>query len=76
MNIQMLSVKINCINEFSILKLRENSLFHNFRDILSCKIFYQPTFDSMENQGKPLNNIEKIEVDEHTIVVNKNKLHQ
>ncbi len=37
---------------------------------------YQPTFGSMENQRKLVSNIEKIEVDEHTIAVIKNKLYQ
>ncbi len=76
MNIQLLSVKTNCINKFSILQLRENRLFHNFKDILDCRNDYQPTFDSMENERKPVSNNEKIKVDEHTIVVNKHRLHQ
>ncbi len=53
MNIQLLSIKTDCTNKFSILKLRENSLFHNFEDSLGCRNIYHPTLDSMENHGKP-----------------------
>ncbi len=76
MNIQLLTIKTNCTNKFPILKLRENSVFHNFEDILGCRNNYQPTFGSMEDQRNALNNIGKIQVDEHTIAVSKNKLHQ
>jgi len=76
MNIQLLSINTDCTNNFSIIELRETSLFHNFEDSLSCRNNYQPTFDCMENQGNSLDNIEKIKVDEHTNVVSKNKLHQ
>jgi len=61
---------------YVLLKLSENILFYNFTDSLGCRNNYQPNFGSMENQGNLPNNIEKIKVDEHTIVVIKNKLYQ
>jgi len=71
MNIQLLSSKTNCTNKFSILKLRKNSPFDNVENSHGCRNNYQPTFDSLENQGNSLNNIIRIKVNEHTIVVNK-----
>jgi len=56
--------------------LFENTPFHNSNDTHGGRNNYQVSLTFMENQGNTLNNIEKMKVDEHTLVIIKNRLHQ
>ena len=67
MNIEMLPSKTNCTIQNFILKLRENSSFHNFTDCIEGTNIFQSTFKTMENQGSSLNNMEKMNVDKNKV---------
>ncbi len=57
-------------------KLFENTPFHHYNDTHGSTNNYQVSLTFMDNQGNSLNNTEKMKVDEHTLVLIKNKLHQ
>jgi len=75
MNIHWCPSKTDCTIKFSIPKLCENSPFHNSNVIHGGRNNYQVTLTFKKNQGNTLNNTEKIKVDEHTLVIIKNRLH-
>ena len=75
MNIHWCSLKTDCTNKFSIPELCENSPFNNSNVTHGGRNNYQVTLTFMKNQGNTLNNTEMIEVNEHTLVLIKNKLH-
>ena len=69
------SLKTNCTIQFSIPKLYENTSFHNVNVTHTGTKNHQVTITFMENQGNILINTEKMRVDEHKLVLIKNKLH-
>ena len=75
MNIHWCSLKTDCTIKFSIPTLYENTPFHNSNDTHAGTINRQVTITFMENQGNTLINTEKTKVDEHALVLIKNKLH-
>jgi len=76
MNIHWCSSKKDCTNKFSIPKLFENTLFHNSNDTHGGRNNYQISLTFMKNQGNPLNDTEQVKVEEHTLVLIKNRVHQ
>ena len=70
MNRDPCSSKTDYTNKFSILKYSEK--FHDSNVPHGCRNNYQVTFTFMENQGNSLNNIEIMEVEEHTSMLIKN----
>jgi len=57
-------------------KLYDNTPFHNSNDTHAGTINHQVTITFMENQqGNTLINTEKMKVDEHALVLIKNRLH-
>ena len=54
----------------------ENTPFHNSNDTHGGRNNHQVTLFFLENEGNPLNNTDKMKVDEHTLVLIKNRLHQ
>jgi len=75
-NIDLWSSKTSYTTTFSILKMRENSPFLNCKVSHTCRNNYQATFSVLENQGNSMNNIEIMKVDEHKLMLIKNKLYQ
>ena len=71
---QML-IKKDCIIKFSIPKWSENTPFYNLNVNHAGRNNYQVTLPFMKNQGNTLNNTEKIKVNEHSLVLIKNRLH-
>jgi len=69
------SIKTYCMIIFSILKLYENTPFHNLNVTHAGTKNHQVRITFMENQGNTLINTEKMKVDEHELVLIKNKLH-
>ena len=75
MNIHWCSLKTDCTIKFYIPKLGENTPFHNFNVTHACTKNHQVAITFMENQGNTLINTEKMKVDEHALVLTKNRLH-
>jgi len=69
------SLKTDCIIKFFIPKLYENTSFHNLNVTHVGTKNHQVTLRFMENQGNILINTEKMKVDEHALVLIKNKLY-
>ena len=61
--------------KFAIPKLCENTPLHNSNVTHGGRNNYQVTRTFMENQGNTLINTEKMRVDEHALLLTKNKLH-
>ena len=60
---------------YSIPKLYENTPLHSFIVTHAGTKNHQVTITFMENQGNILINTEKMKVDEHSLVLIKNRLH-
>jgi len=69
------SFKTNCNIEFFVPKLYENTPFHNLNLTHAGTKSHQVRITFMENQGNILINTEKMKVDEHALVLIKNRLH-
>ena len=75
MNMNWCLLKTDCTINFSIPNLYENTPFHNFNVTHAGTKNHQVTITFMENQGNTLINAEKMKVDEHALVLIKNRLH-
>jgi len=75
MNIEWCTLKTDCTINFSIPKLYENTLFDNFNITHAGTNNHQVTITFMENQENTLMNTEKMKVDEHSLMLIKNRLH-
>ena len=75
MNMYWCSFKTHCTIKLSIPKLYENTPFHNFNTSHAGTKNNQVTITLMENQGNTLINTEKMKVDEHALVLIKNRSH-
>ena len=75
MNIEWCTLKTDCIIKFSIPKLYENTPFHSFNVTHAGTKNHQVRITLMENQGNILINTEKMKVNEHGLVLIKNRLH-
>jgi len=75
MNIHWSSSKTDCTIEEYILKLCENTPFHNCNVSHAVGNIYQVTCIFMENQENSLNNTDNMIFDEHTLVLTKNRLY-
>jgi len=75
MNIHWCSLKTDCTSNFSIQKLYENNSFHNLNVTNGGTINHYVTITFMENQENTLINTKKMKVDEHALVLIKNRLH-
>ena len=75
MNMHWCSLKTNCTIKFSIPKGYKNTPFHNFNVNDDGRKNYQVTITFMENQENTLINSEKMKVDDHALVLIKNRLH-
>jgi len=75
MNIHCCSLKTDCTIKFYIPKLYENIPFDNFNVTHAGTKNHQVPITFMENQGNTLINTEKMKVDEHALVLIKNRLH-
>ena len=75
MNIHWCSLKTDCTIQFSIPKLYENTTFDNFNVTHAGTKNHQVTITFRENQGNTLIKTEKMKVDEHSLVLIKNRLH-
>ena len=69
------SLKTDCITVFFIPKLYENTLFDNFNVTYAGTKNHQVTITFMENEENKLINTKKMKVDEHSLVLIKNRLH-
>jgi len=69
------SLKTDCTIERSIPTLYEITPFDNFNVTHAGTKNPQVTITFMKNQGNTLINTEKMRVDEHALVLIKNKLH-
>jgi len=69
------SLNTECTIKFYIPKLYENTPLHSFNETHAGTTNHQVTITFMENQGNTLINIAKMGVDEHALVLNKNRLH-
>ncbi len=76
MNMHCCSSKTDCTNQFYTPKLCENTPFHNSNVTHGGRNNYQVTLTCTKNQGNTLNNTEKMIVDEHALLLIKNRLHQ
>jgi len=75
MNMHWCSLKKDCTIKFPIPKLYENTSFDNFNATHAGTKNHQVTITFMKNQENTLINTEKMKVDEHALVLIKNKLH-
>jgi len=75
MNMHLFSLKTDCTIKFSIPKLYENTPIHSFNITHAGTKNHQVTITFMENQENTLINTEKMRVDEHALVLIKNRLH-
>ena len=75
MNIEWCSLKTDCTIKFSIPKLYENTPLHIFNVTHAGTKKHQVTITFMENQENTLIKTEKMRVDEHELVLIKDKLH-
>jgi len=69
------SLKTACTIKFSILKLYENTPFDNFNVTHAETKNHLVTISFMENHKNTLINTEKMKVEEHALVLIKNRLH-
>ena len=76
MNIHWSSSETDYTKKFSIPKLFENTLFHNSNDTHGGRNNYQISLAFMENQGNPMNVTEQVRVEDHTLMLIINRLHQ
>ena len=67
-------IKTDFTIKFSIPKLCENTAFYNSNVTHVARNNYQVTLTFMENEGNSLLNTENMKVDEHTLVLIKNRL--
>jgi len=72
----LVQLKTDCNIKFSIPKLYENTSFDNFNITHAGTKNHQITVTFMQNQGNTLINTEKIKLDEHALVLIKNRLHR
>jgi len=75
MNMHWCSLKTDCTIKFSIPKWYENTPFHNLNVTHAGTKNHQVTITFMENQENTLINTEMMNVDDHALVLIKNKLH-
>ena len=75
MNIEWCTLKTDYTIKFSIPKLYENTSFDNLNLTHVGTKNHQVTISFMENQGNILINTEKMNADEHALVLIQNKLH-
>jgi len=75
MNIHLCSLKTDCTIKFSIPKWYENTPLHSFNVTHAGTKSNQVAKFFLENQGKILINNKKMKVDEHALVLIKNRLH-
>jgi len=68
------SLKTDCTIKFFIPKLYENTTFRNLNVTNAGTKNHQVTSTFIENQGNTLINTEKMKVDEHALVLIKNRL--
>jgi len=68
-------LKTDCTIKFFIPKLYENTPFPSLNVTHAGTKNHQVRITFMENQGNILINTEKMKVDEHALVLIKNKLH-
>jgi len=69
------SLKTDCIIKFFIPKLYENTPLHNLNVTHVGTRNHQVTIIFMKNKGNTMINTEKMKVDEHALVLIKNRLH-
>jgi len=69
------SLKTDCTIKFSIPKSYEYTPFHNLNTTHAGTKNHQVTRTLMENQENTLINTEKMRIDEHSLVLIKNRLH-
>ena len=69
------SLKTDCTNKCSIPKLYENTPLHSFNVTHAGTKKHQVTTTFMENHENTLINTEMMKVDEHVLVLIKNRLH-
>jgi len=75
MHIHWCPLKTDCTIACSISKLYENTPFHNLNVTHAGTKNHHVTRTFMENQGNTLINTEQMKVDEHALVLTKNRLH-
>ena len=75
MNIHWCSLKTDCTIKSYVPKLYEYTPFHNLNVTHAGTKNHHVTKTFMENQGNTLINTEKMRVDEHALVLIKNRLH-
>ena len=75
MNIHWCSLKTDCTIKFSIPKLYENTHLHSFNVTYAGTKIHQVIITFIENQGITMINTEKMKVDEHALVLIKNRLY-
>ena len=68
-------IKNNCTIEFSIPKLYKKTPFDNLNVTHAGTRNHQISITFMENKGNILNNTENMKLDEHALVLIKNRLH-
>jgi len=69
------SLQTDCTIKFSIPKLYENDSFDNFNITHVGTKNHQVTITFIENQRNTLINTEQMKVDEHALMLIKNRLH-
>ena len=74
MNIHWCSLKTDCTIRFSIPKWYEKTPLHNLNVTHAGTKNHQVTITFMENQENTQINTEKMKVDEHALVLIKNRL--
>jgi len=75
MNMHWCSLKTDYTIKFYIPKLYENISFDNLNVTHAGTKNQQVTITFIENQGNTLINTEKMKVDEHALMLTKNRLH-
>ena len=75
MNMHWCSLNTDCTIKYSIPQWYENTPLHSFNDTHAGTTNHQVTETFMENQGNTLINTEKMKVNEHALVLIKNRLH-
>ena len=75
MNMHWYSLKTDCTIKCFISKLYENTPLHDFNVTHIRTKNHQAAITFMENQENTLINTEKMRVDEHEVVLIKNRLH-
>ena len=76
MNTHLSASKTDYTNKFSIPKLFENTPFCNSNHNHGGRNNYQISLTFMENQANQLNDTEQVKVEEHTLVLIKNRVQQ